>query len=51
MASKMVDYKDSPYDFKEQYGVGNSCNLEVTLRILKEEIKSCKVDNDWIIQT
>ena len=36
MASKMVDYKDSPYEFEEYYGVGNSSNLAVILRSLKE---------------
>jgi len=51
MANKMVDYKDSPYEYKEQYGVGNSSDLAVTLRILKEEINSCKEDNEKIIQS
>ena len=46
----MVDYKDSPYESKEQYGVGNPSYLAVTLRSLKEEIRSCKEDNDRIIQ-
>jgi len=46
MASKMVDYRDSPYKFEEHYGVGNSSDLAVTLRSLKEEIRSCKADND-----
>jgi len=46
----MVDYKDSPYESEEKYGVGNSYDLEVTLSsILKEEIRSCKEDNDIII--
>jgi len=45
----MVDYKDSPYESKEQYGVGNSYDLAVTLRSLKEEIRSCKEDNDIIM--
>jgi len=49
MARKMVDYKDSPYKLEEKYGVGNSSNLIVTLRSLKEEIRSCKADNDKII--
>lgn len=49
MASKMVDYRDSPYESEEQYGVGNSSNLAMTLRSLKEEIRSCKVDNDIIM--
>jgi len=51
MARKMVDYRDSPYESEEQYGVGKSADLEVTLRILKEEIMSCKVDNDRIMQS
>ena len=46
----MVDYKDSPYESNEQYGVGNSSDLLDTLRRLKEEIKSCKADNDRIMQ-
>jgi len=49
MASKMVDYKDSPYEFEEKYGVGNSSDLELTLRILKEGIRSYKENNDIII--
>ena len=49
MASMMVDYKDSPYESKKQYGVGNSSDLAVTLRSLNEEISSCKEDNDIII--
>jgi len=51
MPNKMVDYKDSPYESEEQRGVGNSFNLVVTLRSLKEEIKSCKADNDLIMQS
>ena len=50
MASKMVEYKNSPYESNKQYGVGNSSDLVDTLRILKEEIRSCKVDNDRIMQ-
>ena len=46
----MVDDKDSPYESEEQYGVGNSSDLENTLRSLKEEIRSCKEDNDRIMQ-
>ena len=49
MNSIMVDYKDSPYESEEQCGVGNPSDLEVTLRRLEEEIRSCKVDNDIII--
>ena len=50
MDSKMVDYKDSPNESEEQYGVGNSSDLADTLRRLKEEIRSCKADNDRIMQ-
>lgn len=46
----MVDYKDSPYESEDQYGVGNSFDLVDTLRSLKEETMSCKADNDIIIQ-
>ena len=46
----MVDYKDPPYEFEEQYGVGNSSDLADTLRSLKEEIRSCKANNDRIMQ-
>ena len=49
MTSKMVDYKYSPYESDEQRGVGHSSDLEYTLRRLKEEIRSCKVDNDKIM--
>ena len=51
MDRKMVDYRDSPYEFEEQYGVGNPFDLEVTLRSLNKEIRSCKVDNNKIIQS
>lgn len=51
MASKMVDYRDSPYESKEKYGVGKPSNFAVTLKCLKEEIRHCKVDNDRIIQS
>jgi len=39
MASKMVHYKDSSYESQEKYCVGNSYDLVVTLRSLKEEIR------------
>ena len=51
MDNNMVDYKDSPYESEEKYGVGNSYDLAVTLRILKEEIRSFKADNDIIMLT
>jgi len=47
----MVDYKDSPYESKEKYGVGNYFDMVDTLRIIKEEIRSCKVDIDRIMHT
>ena len=51
MTSKMVDYKDSPYESDKRRGVVHSSDLADTLRSLKEEIRSCKVDNDRIIQS
>ena len=50
MASKVVNYIEYPYASDGQCGVGNSSNLEEKMRILKEEIRSCKVDNDKIMQ-
>lgn len=50
MVSKMVDYKDSTYESEEKYGVGNSSDLADTLRRLKGKKRSCKGDNDIIIQ-
>jgi len=47
----MVDYKDSPYESEEQYDVGNPSDLAVTLRSLKEAIRSCKVGNEKIMET
>jgi len=49
MASKVVDYIESPYGLDEQRGVEHSSDLIYTMRSLKEEIRSCKEDNDWII--
>jgi len=49
MIRKMVDYKDSPYESHEQCGVGHSSDIADTLRILKEQIRSCKEDNDKIM--
>ena len=46
--SKMVDYKDSPYELDEYHG-GHSLDLADMLRSLKEEIRSCKENNDKII--
>lgn len=51
MTRKMVYYssQDSPYGSDEQHGVGNSTKLIDKSRSLKEEIRSCKVDNDRIM--
>lgn len=49
MTSKMVDHKYSPYESDEKRGVGHSSNLVDTLRILKEEIRSCEEDSDKIM--
>ena len=53
MTSKMVDYssRDSPYRSYEQHGEGYSPDITDTLRNLKSEIRSCKEDNDLIIQS
>ena len=48
MDRKMVDYKDSHYESYEKHG-GHSFDLEDTLRSLKDERRSCKVENDRII--
>lgn len=50
MTSKMVDYRDSPYESDEQCGVGHSSNLTDTLRNVKEEIRIFKADNNKIMQ-
>lgn len=50
MVSKIVEYKDSPYESNEKCGVGLSYDLENTLGILKEWIRSCKVNNDKIME-
>ena len=49
MASKVVDYIEYPYELDGKHGVGNSYDLVDTLRRLKEQIRSCKADNEWII--
>jgi len=53
MTRKMVDYnsQDSPYKSDEQHGDEYSLDIKDTLRSLKEDIISCKVDNDRIIQS
>jgi len=50
MASKVVGYIESPYASYEKCGLWYSSDSENTLRILKEETRNCKVDNEWIIQ-
>lgn len=50
MDKKVVDYVESPYASEEQRGVGHTSNLANTMRSLKEEIRSCKEDNNQIIQ-
>lgn len=51
MTKKMVDYssQDSPYRLNEQHIDEYSPDIADTLRILKENIIICKVDNDRII--
>lgn len=53
MTRKMVDYSsgDFPYSSDEQQRDEYSLNIVDTLISLKEEISSCKVDNDRIIQS
>lgn len=48
MTINMVDYnsRDSPYRPDEHHGEGYSPDIAKTLRSLKEEIRSCKDDND-----
>lgn len=52
MTSNMVDCssRDSPCGSYEQRGAGHSSDLINTLRSLKAEIRSCKEDNDIIMQ-
>ena len=50
MASKVLYYIESPYASYEYRGVGHFSNFVDTLRSLKEEISSCKEDNDRIVQ-
>jgi len=45
MASKVVDYIEYPYASDGHHGVGHSSGLADTLRSLKEEIRSVKVEN------
>ena len=50
MASKLVDYIESPYASDGQGGAGHSFDLADTLRSSEEEIRSRKADNDKIMQ-
>jgi len=52
MNSNKVDYisRDFPYGLDEKHHVGNSSNLENTLRSLKDDIMNYKVDNERIMQ-
>lgn len=52
MIRKMVDYssRDSPYKFVRQQGEEYSTDIEDTLRSLRAEIISCKVDNDRLVE-
>ncbi len=50
MASNVVDYIEYPYALDEIHVVGKYSHLVDTLRILEEEIRSRKVDNDKIMQ-
>jgi len=53
MTRKMVDYSswDSLYRSNEKHKEEYSPDIADILRILKAEIKSCKEDNDMIIQS
>jgi len=52
MTSKMVDYSscDSPCRLIWQHGDGYSPDIVDTLRSLRENIRSCKVDNDRLVE-
>jgi len=49
MDRKVVDYVESPHASDEQRGVGHTSDLANTLRSLKEDIRSCKANNDQVI--
>ena len=53
MTRKMVDYssRDTPYKSDGKHSDGYSLDIADTLRSLKVMIRSCKVDNDMIIQS
>jgi len=48
----MVDYSscDSPYKSVGKQGGENSPSIEDTLRSLRENIRSCKADNDRLVE-
>ena len=52
MTRKMVDYnsRDTPYISVGQLGDGYSPSVVDTLRSLREEIISCKEDNDRLVE-
>ena len=52
MTRKVVDYnsRDSPYILVGQQGDEYSLTIANTLRSLRAEIKSCKVDNDRLVE-
>jgi len=50
MASKVVNYMESPDELDGQHGVGYSSDFARTLRMLNEKIRSCKVHSDKIMQ-
>jgi len=52
MMRKMVDYTsyDSPYILVGKQGGDNSPAIEDTLRNLRADIRSCKVDNDRLVE-
>lgn len=52
MTSEMVDYSscDSPYRSTRKKGGKHSPSISYTLRSLRAEIKSCKEDNDRLVE-
>ena len=49
MASKVVDYIESPYALDSKHGVGHYFDLADTLRSPEKEIRFCKEDNEKIM--
>lgn len=52
MMRKMVDYnsRDSPYRLIEYQGHEYSLDITNTLRSLKVDIRSCKAENDRLVE-